>query len=185
MKSYLKQYKPFLLFILKFGLAYLVLTLVYERYLAIYENQGNQIDSITQAVASQTQAVLTGFGKKATTHIELESASIQLLYKNKHVASIIEGCNGISVIILFITFVFAFTGKTKQTLLFIFFGSVFIYVLNLLRIAILTVALYHYPEYENIMHRVLFPAFIYGVIFILWIVWVNYFSIYATKNPTT
>jgi hypothetical protein len=32
------------------------------------------------------------------------------------------------------------------------------------------------------LHGVIFPLFIYGVVFILWFFWVNYFSIYATKS---
>ena len=40
-----------------------------------------------------------------------------------------------------------------------------IYVLNLFRIALLTLGLYFYPEHKALMHDILFPIFIYGVVF--------------------
>jgi hypothetical protein len=42
--------------------------------------------------------------------------------------------------------------------------------------------MFHYPQYQEVLHGVIFPLFIYGVVFILWIVWVNKFSSYAKKS---
>jgi exosortase family protein XrtF len=85
------------------------------------------------------------------------------------------------VIILFISFVIAFTGKFKKTVLFIVFGIVLIHVLNIARIALLCVALYNFPQYEHLLHGVIFPLVIYGVVFLLWVIWVNKYSLYATE----
>jgi exosortase family protein XrtF len=104
-----------------------------------------------------------------------------ILYNNKITATIIEGCNAVSVIVLFISFVIAFSGKLKQTVVFILVGSLFIYILNIFRIIILSVLLYYYPAQEHILHGVVFPLFIYGAVFILWVIWVTKFSKYATK----
>jgi exosortase family protein XrtF len=54
--------------------------------------------------------------------------------------------------------------------------------LNVIRIALIAIALYHYPEQEHLLHGVVFPLFIYGVVFLLWVIWVNKFSVYATQN---
>ena len=70
---------------------------------------------------------------------------------------------------------------TKQTLFFILGGSLFIYVLNIFRIISLSVLMYYYPAQEHILHGVVFPLIIYGTVFILWVIWVNKFSKYATK----
>ena len=104
------------------------------------------------------------------------------MYFNKYLARIIEGCNAISVIILFASFIFAFSAKFKTTFLFILLGSALIFVLNILRIALLTIGLYYYPEYEEFLHNIVFPVVIYGVVFVLWIVWVIKFSSYAKRN---
>ncbi|HEX9601553.1 MAG TPA: exosortase family protein XrtF, partial [Mariniflexile sp.] len=55
-------------------------------------------------------------------------------------------------------------------------GSVLIYTVNLLRIVLLTIGLYHYPYQNDVFHTVVFPAIIYGVVFLLWVFWVNRFS---------
>ena len=83
--------------------------------------------------------------------------------------------------ILFIAFVIAFTGKFKNTVLFVVLGSVLIHVLNVVRIALLSAALYHFPKYEHLLHSVVFPLAIYGVVFLLWVIWVNKYSFYATE----
>jgi len=83
------------------------------------------------------------------------------------------------VMILFVAFVIAFSGKFKNTIVFILLGLIIIHVLNVLRIALLSVALYSFPEYEHFLHGVVFPLVIYGVVFLLWVIWVNNYSSYA------
>ena len=179
MKSLLLQYKPFLLFLGKFLLTYLLLTVIYQSYLNRFEADQNEVDSFSQLVANQTQSVLTLFDAKAHIEAHPTEPSIKIFYRGQYISRIIEGCNALSVVILFISFVVAFTGKFKQTLIFILLGSVLIHVLNIARIALLCVALYHYPEFEHILHGVIFPLVIYGIVFLLCVVWVNKFSLHA------
>lgn len=60
--------------------------------------------------------------------------------------------------------------------MFIFSGGVLIYVLNVLRVALITIGIFHYPEHTDLLHEILFPLFIYGVVFLLWIVWVKQYQ---------
>ena len=182
MENLLLQYKPFLLFLGKFILSYLVLTIVYQTYLNRFDENNSEVDSFTQLVAKQTASVLSWVDDQSYTMPHLKGSSVKLFYKAKYISRIIEGCNALSVIILFISFVIAFTGKFKKTLLFILFGSVLIHVLNIVRIALLCVALYHFPQYEHWLHGVIFPLVIYGVVFLLWVIWVNKYSFYAAET---
>ena len=109
---------------------------------------------------------------------------MKLIYKNKYISRIIEVCNALSVIILFIAFVIAFSGKLKNTIVFIILGSVLIYVLNVSRIVILSMAMFRFPEYQDFLHGVVFPLLIYSIVFILWIIWVNKYSFYASETTT-
>jgi exosortase family protein XrtF len=181
LKEILLQYKPFLLFLTKFFCSYVLLTVVYYSYLSQFDATKQQIDGITTSVAHQTVSVLQWFDKDARLIKHAAQPSIKIIYQNKYISRIIEGCNAISVIVLFIAFVVAFSGKLKQTLLFIVAGSVIIHVLNIFRIALLSIALYHYPQHEHLLHGVVFPLFIYGVVFLLWVIWVNQFSFYASQ----
>lgn len=182
MKEYIIQFKPFLIFLAKFALSYLVLTFIYQSYLNQFNERYFEVDGFTKLVANQSQKVLSLVDDKSYTLPNENEASVKLFYHDKWVARIIEGCNAVSVIILFISFVIAFTGKFKQTFLFIVLGSLLIHIFNVLRIALLCMSIFHYPRFEHILHGVIFPLFIYGIVFLLWIVWVNKYSFYAKKS---
>lgn len=182
MKNTIKQYKPFFSFLFKFLVFYLVFTFIYNSYLNQFDTKAFQVDAITKNVSESTVSLinLTENSVAQTYKHDLES-SYKIIFHGKYISRIIEGCNSISVIILFASFVFAFSNKLLHTLIFILLGSVLIYVLNILRIALLVFALYYYPEYEEILHGTIFPLFIYGVVFILWVLWVTKFSGYVKK----
>ncbi|WP_395074362.1 exosortase family protein XrtF [Flavobacterium sp.] len=175
MEKYFIQYKPFLLFLGKFFLTYLVLTIIYRLYIA--NTCDDCIDGITKNVSILTEkfSSLIGFNLSVIRDYN----QYKIIVENKFVARIVEGCNAMSVIVLFISFVIAFSGKWKQTIIYVFLGSVLIYFLNVLRIILLSILIFHYPNQENILHGVVFPLIIYGVVFILWVIWVNNFSRYA------
>lgn len=182
MKKYLIIYKPFLLFLGKFLLSYLLLTFVYENYLGLFDITKFETDGFTQLVARQTKDFLFFFDCNVRIEPNTTESAVNLIYNEKHIARIIEGCNGLSVIILFISFIIAFSGKIKTTILFILGGSLLIHFLNVTRIALLTIFMYYFPKQKHILHGVIFPLFIYGVVFLLWIIWVNKFSKYAAKT---
>ena len=179
MKDYFIQFKPFLLFLAKFAASYLLLTFIYQSYLHQFDEKKMEVDSFTQIVASQSKLLLSISDSQSHTGINTKEASVKLFYKGKWVARIIEGCNAISVIILFVSFVIAFTGKLKPTLLFLIIGSLLIHVFNVFRIALLCMALYNFPQFDSVLHDVIFPLVIYGLVFLLWMVWVNKYSFYA------
>lgn len=179
MKKYLIGYKPFLLFLGKFLLSYLLLTFAYESYLSQFDVRKLEIDGITQLVATQTKDLMVFFHYDADVKPNLTELGIKFFYNQRFIARIIEGCNGVNVIILFVSFVIAFSGKIKATLLYIISGSLLIYILNLIRIALLCVLMYHFPKQQHFLHGVFFPLFIYGVVFMLWLIWVRKFSLYA------
>jgi exosortase family protein XrtF len=178
LENYVKKYKPFLLFLAKFFLTYVLLTAVYQWYLSGYDETKNEVDSITQSVGRQSETLLRLFGNAGLDQ-HPSQPSMRLFYQGTYVARIIEGCNAISVMILFAAFIVAFSGKFKQTALFIIGGSILIHVLNIGRIALLCILIYHFPQHENFLHGVVFPLIIYGIVFLLWVIWVNKFSKYA------
>ena len=148
----------------------------YKLYLDVSDGSKYYPDYLTNLVAKQSELLLQSFGYDARIAQHPNEPSMKLIINNKFVARVVEGCNSVSVIILFISFMIAFAGKFKTTFLYILAGSVLIYVVNLLRIAILSIGLYHYPWREAELHTVIFPLIIYGMVFLLWMFWVNRFS---------
>lgn len=182
MKTLILKYKAVIRFILTFLLVYGVLTLVYKLYLDYSDGSIYYPDYMTHLVARQTEAVLHGLGYEAQIIKHANEPSMKLIVNGKYVARIIEGCNSVSIIILFVSFVIAFADKLKTTFIFILAGSVLVYVVNLLRLVILSVGLYHYPWRQEELHTVVFPLIIYGLVFLLWVFWVNRFSKLSATN---
>ena len=137
---------------------------------------------MTYMVSKQSEDLLNTFGYEAQVLPHPNEASMKLIINKKYVARVIEGCNSVSVIILFVSFIIAFSGKFKSTLFYLFAGSVLIYVVNLVRVVILSVGLYHYPWRKDILHTVIFPGIIYGMVCLLWMFWVNRFSNVKRQN---
>lgn len=150
---------------------------MYQFFLDSFES--GKADAITRFVAHNTEMVLSGLDKSVFIEENDKEPFFTLFFHQKGIIRIVEGCNGISLIILFISFVVAFSGNLKNTLLFVFGGSLLIYILNIFRIAGLIILIYRFPSQLHLLHAVLFPLVIYAVVFILWFFWVNKFSKYA------
>ncbi len=173
LKSLITQYKDVFKFLGLFIGTYLVLSLAYNGYLWASKDGAFVPDIVTHLVANQSEQIINQVGFTAKVVPDSQKPMLQLFVNGKYVARVIEGCNAISIILLFISFVVAFNAGLKKTLLFIFGGAVLIYAVNLIRIAILAIALYTYPEQEAVLHDVIFPAIIYGMVFLLWMIWVR------------
>lgn len=182
MKTYFQKYRPFFIFLIRFFLVYVVLSIVYRVYLSQYDAKSFESDGFTRSVAAQTRTFLGWLGYNASLQPHESEPSVKIILENAYVARVVEGCNALSVMILFVAFVVAFKGKWKQTIFFVSCGCVLIHLLNVIRIALLSMALLRYPEYEHLLHGVIFPLFIYGVVFLLWVLWVNKFSLYAEQH---
>ena len=151
----------------------MALSLIYGFYLQLSKDGIYSPDFITNLVAKQSSAVMGGLGYSAQVVPHANQPSMKLFVEGKFLARIVEGCNALSIIVLFVSFIIAFAQGWKKTLLYIFAGGILIYAVNILRIAILAIALHTYPEYPHTLHGVVFPGIIYGMVFLLWLIWVR------------
>lgn len=181
-KNIFNQHKVFFTFLLKFLVCYFVATLLYSFYLNQYHIQNNEVDGITHFVAHQTKNILVFSGDNCEIIKHEFEPSYKVIYNSVYIARIVEGCNAMSVIILFASFIVAFSVTFKTTFLYVLFGGIFIFILNIIRISLLTIGLYNYPSYGTLLHDIVFPLFIYGVVFVLWILWVINFSYNNKQN---
>lgn len=163
----LQKNKPVIRFLLTFFGSYLILAFLYNLYLNNASSQKYYPEFITHIVALQSQDLIEAFGYETKSIPSDYDPSMRIAVNGDYVVRIVEGCNAISVMVLFLAFILAFKKDWKSTVLYIFAGLVIIYALNILRIALLTIAIYEYREYTDFLHTTLFPAFIYGVVFIL------------------
>ncbi|NNK40565.1 MAG: exosortase family protein XrtF [Winogradskyella sp.] len=182
MKELLRKYKLVIKFILTFLLVYATLTISYKIYLDKSDGSLYYPDYMTNLVAKQTSAILNSVGYEGQVLPHENEPSMKVIINRNYVARVIEGCNSVSIIILFVSFVIAFGSTFKATFLYILAGAILIYSVNLIRIVVLSIGLYHYPWRREFLHTVVFPMIIYGLVFILWMIWVNRFKKHVTVD---
>lgn len=173
MLKIIKENKAVVRFLLLFGGIYLVLALLYKLFLIYGVSDEYYPEIFTFLVAEQSRALIEVFGYATATYPHPFATGIALDLNGETVVRVIEGCNGLSVIILFVAFVFAFGTKIKPAIFFALAGAAIIHVLNVSRIALLTIGIYEYPEYKVFLHDIVFPGIIYGTVFLLWFLWVK------------
>lgn len=178
MRRLIQKYAPVIRFIFTFLGSYLLLALLYNLYLQNFQSSTWYPDYLTHLVALQSEAVVDALGYEAWLRSGYPEATMHLLIKENFVARIIEGCNAASVIILFVSFMLAFFGNVRSTVLYTLAGVVIIYVTNILRIALMAIGIYEYPHQAHFLHTIAFPLVIYGTVFLLWVLWI---AIYAKQ----
>lgn len=177
----MKQYLPTLYFLLRFLGSYILLIIIYNWYLNQYL-PFNQPDPFTRFCADLASKGFNWIGFESMT-VHLPGENFMRLLVDRKIGSIVnEGCNAISVLIIFVSFILAFYTTFKQTFTYIILSLVALFGMNIFRIILLTYIFRYHPEYSKVSHDYLFPAIIYGSIIILWIVWIKQFVLKKKSN---
>jgi exosortase family protein XrtF len=176
LRRLLQKYSPVIRFIFTFLGTYLLLAFLYNIYLQNFHSSAYYPDYLTYLVALQSEAVVSSLGYEAQLNSGYPELTMHLIVNGKFVARIIEGCNAMSIIILFVSFMIAFAGKLKTTFIFTVAGAVVIYATNILRIALMAIGIYEYPVHAHFLHTIAFPLVIYGAVFLLWVLWISIYS---------
>jgi exosortase family protein XrtF len=164
-----KQFKPSILFVLKFVGLYILLNLLYAAYLYVYNDQA---DPMTLLVTEQTAAIIDLYESGIDTRANENGRSWYVTKDGSPVLSVYEGCNGLNMMIIFVVFLFAYSTWHKKFIWFIPLGLVMIHLFNLLRIVLLFHVTIDYPKALYFSHKYAFTAFIFLAVFILWYLWI-------------
>lgn len=176
--------KAIIVFLVKFFATYFILFGAYSFYLNRTQQKTEVFvcSPLTQTVAHHVYLTSKMLGYDAEIEQHSDELSIKFMLNGDYVSRIIEGCNSVSIIILFLSFIIAFSGSLMNTIWFGVFGSALIYIVNVLRIIALSILYHRYPEYQTLLHDLLFPSVIYGLTFVLWVTWVKFFSNLKTSR---
>jgi exosortase family protein XrtF len=177
------DFKPVLKILLRFIIFYVVMVFAYQFYLNEFKNEG--LDPFSTWVMRQTVFVQDFFGYP-TQMIpgKPEQETTWFFVSGKYTSRMVEGCNVVSVMILFLAFIFAFY-KGAQTFLFAALGIVFLHIINVLRIVGLNIVILDHPKYSKMVHDYVFPAIIYGSVVLLWLIWIKYFALKEITNENS
>jgi len=159
----IKQQKSGIIFMSKMVLIYAILAGIYDWYLVPH----TQIDFyLIQEIINHSESLLRTLGydliKKSTLYPNLMGI------KNSSGVIIGGPCDGLSLFILYSTFIFAFKGKWWMKIASIFIGVGIIHALNVLRVVSLALIVVYAPDQLDFHHSYTFTLFVYGVVFGLW-----------------
>lgn len=175
----MNDFKPVLKILLRFLLIYLIFLAAYQLYLNYFSGQG--LDPISKWVAEQVTWVQNFLGYPSQMVEVPERETAYFYVSGDYRSRMVEGCNAISVMILYLAFIFAFY-KGSKTFVFASIGLIFLHIMNVLRIAGLNILTVEYPQYNKIGHDYLFPAIIYGSVVLLWLIWIKFFALKTDEN---
>lgn len=171
-----KDFKPIIFFIARFFLVYILLTALYSWFLQPYLYEQQIADPITSWMADSAVSLMNFLGFEAS-NIQVEGEVWRrFILDGAYASSVNEGCNAVSVMIIFLSFIVAFSRGLVRTLVFSLFGLGIVILSNIARIALLTWFFRYQPAYSKMSHDYLFPAIIYGTVVVLWFIWVNFFA---------
>ena len=165
-------------FLFKSGIIYFVLYLIYQFVVKRYTYYDQKFIGI---IINNADFLLSNFGFK--TFKVLQDRDFQVIgIDGSNGVWIGSNCNAIKLFGLFTVFIFSFPGKLRSKFWFIPLGIIIIHLLNVIRVAALSIIAKYAPDQLDFNHTYTFTFIVYGVIFLLWLWWVNSFSEIKAKN---
>jgi len=174
MSPSIKEFKPTIVFLAKFIGFYLAGNLLYGLYVTSFAPRP---DPATHHVTRHTGWVVSAFGVPVTIQDDRQKPNTLIIHAGRAVLSVYEGCNGLNTMIIFVAFLFAFGPVSRPLFWFVPAGLLIIHLANLARISMLFYVAAYMPDKMYFVHKYLFTAILYAVIFLLWVWWVNRYSI--------
>ncbi|MGC4023580.1 MAG: exosortase family protein XrtF [Cyclobacteriaceae bacterium] len=168
--NFIKQNKNAIKFLLVFVALYLGLNTIYGFYTQSYLPTS---DPITRSVSSQVVWVLSLFDESIVSFPSSFSEYVAVGNDRENLIYVFEGCNGINVMIVYLSFLVAFSGPLKPFLKYFSIGIISIHILNIARIGLLYGVAFYFPEQLYFFHKYLFTGIIYIIVFVLWYFWVR------------
>ena len=186
-----KEFKPTILFLVKFFAIYLVFSTLYGLFIANYD-EDKVLDPITRFVAVNCVSSASAIGYETEIveddHLRMDSEEEQtfdsIWLDSIYAVSVEEGCNGINIMILFVAFVVGFGGRLKNMLWFIPAGLFFIHLANIGRLLLLSLLNVEWGGRGfHFFHKYGFTAVLYLAILLLWYLWVMHLNGKTSLKP--
>lgn len=166
----IKEFWPAIKFVIIFLSAYLACNIIYGLYI---EYTYPSPDLFTWLTAAQSFKFLQWVGQPASILINAKGPTVFLNHLATPILDVYEGCNGVNVIIVFLSFIVAFAGSPKRKLVFIAAGIALLNLANVIRIVLLYFVATRYQTYFYFIHKYIFTISLYCIVVALWFVWIN------------
>ncbi len=154
-------------FIIKGFTLYIVWFLLYDNWLL---KDGLVDHFLIQHLVDATSFILNSIGYQTFQYADAVGID------GTHGVLIGAPCNGLDLFALFTGFIIIFPGKMTYKIIFIPIGLLVIHILNILRLVSLALVVLYSPNSLDFNHKYTFTVIIYGIVFLLWMLWVKKFS---------
>ncbi|MEQ9440070.1 MAG: archaeosortase/exosortase family protein [Cyclobacteriaceae bacterium] len=170
----MKNNKALYWFVAKAAGMFILWQVVYYLWLAPHTS----IESwVTDVTATASTAMLRTLGYEADHYNHIKDASGNLFstitINNKDQLNIGDGCNALTLVILFAGFIIAYPGNRWYKLLFIVVGSLAIFSINLVRCLLLIFNYLFFEASFDFNHKYTFTIVTYLCVFYFWMLWAN------------
>jgi exosortase family protein XrtF len=169
-----KELRPIIIFLVSSFAFYLCWDFV---YFAFIEKSSTSL-WLTKHVAQSAVFFLQLFD----VNTQMATEKVIILVNNQPCVTIRHYCNASEFFGLFFCMVLTFPAAWKHKLWFVVLGILSIHLLNIFRVAMLALNQYYYPQYLDVNHKYIFVFIVYGLIFVMWVFWIQKFSYYAKKS---
>jgi exosortase family protein XrtF len=143
----------------------------YLLYVLVIKPHTHIDEKLVSLLVANAAFILKLLGFTVYTSIEEDMQLIGI--DGSHPVWIGSPCNALTLFMFFALFVIAFPGDVKRKVWFVPLGIIIIHVMNVFRIIGLAMINYYAPAYLAFNHTYTFTILVYGVIFCLWMWWVN------------
>ena len=168
----------FIKFIVISSLIYFGLYLIYEFLIKKYTFWDQ---AFIRVIINSADSFLHWLGY--TTFKKLSDTDFQVLgVDGSNGVWVGASCNALVLFFLFSVFVFAYPGHQKSKWWFIPAGVLSIHILNIFRVIALALIAFYKPAFLDFNHTYTFTFIVYCYIFLLWMLWVNKYSVKSSDE---
>jgi exosortase family protein XrtF len=153
------------LFVVKFLALYFGLNLLYYGWVRL---AFPETIFFTDLAAYQTVFFLELLGEPVTSLVDNLYPKIYILQGSEYILSVYEGCNGVSLFIIFSSFIIGYFKLDWKLTVFFLFGLLIINISNVLRIAGLYYISIYFPQQVYFYHKYLFTGILFIIVISLW-----------------
>lgn len=167
----MKQYKFLTRFLISAFVLYLAWFFLYESWL---KPMGIPDQALTRQTSEVGAYLVNSLGYDISFYHKAHMSHYYL--GSQRLIGIAHECNALVLFVLFAGFIISFPGSWLRKLWFIPIGMLAIWLVNIGRVAALTLIQIHYPSALAFNHKYTFTILVYAFIFGLWMFWVKRFA---------
>ncbi|WP_044206668.1 exosortase X [Flammeovirga sp. OC4] len=172
-KTTFEQFSLLQKFLIKAIILFCIWQVTYRFWI---EPDGTLDQKLIEAVAQLSSFLLNLFFESSVVNKDTVTLNgMQAVFIGK-------GCNGLGIEMLFIGFILSAPGALRTKIIYGLFGFALIYLSNVIRVMLLAYNFIQSPETFDFNHKYTYAYAVYGIIFCLWMIWVEKYSGLKSKN---